>query len=331
MRTADQTQGGYVFVLALVTIAVIALGMIGTANLVQANLIRTSETKDYNLRSLDALSERNRIIFALIKELDERPPEIDPTASLVPNLGFSSASGSMADNLYSDRFAWDPELLGQRLETPDGLAVTVLDHTGLIDLNARNDTYLAHVAAVMGVDSPKSAVDALRDFTDEDSLKRASGGEQASYPDTVHVPNAPLRTPEEVCEVLYWRESEVCRNALLRSTRTVAGEGHLVRFRTASAEVRELLLPQSSSDERSQQIVEWVRLSEALGFFDLALMGGQSGPRYTIIVEDPKKHTFSRVDVLIAPGDAPRPFEVLQADEFSSRSGAGDQTDQPVD
>ena len=331
MMSANQNQGGYVFILALVTIAVIALGMIGTANLVQANLIRTSEARDYNLRGLEALSERNRAIFALIKELDLRAPEFDPAGSLVPDPGSGSPSGSLADNLFSERLAWDPELLGQRLETPDGLGLTILDHTGLIDLNARNDNYLVHVAEVLGVASPKSAVAALRDFTDEDSFKRASGGEQASYPDTVIVPNAPLRTPEDVCEVLYWRDSGICRNALSRSMQVTAGEGHFVRFRTASAEVRDLLLPRSSSDERSQQIVEWVRLSEGLGFFDLALIGGQSGPRYTIILEDPKTHTFARADVLIASGDAPRPFEVLQAGDFSSRSGASDATDQPVD
>lgn len=323
MKTEAQTEGGYVFVLALVTIAVLALGMIGTANLVQANLLRTTAARDHYLAGLEALSERNRIIFALMKELDERSPGFDPTASLIPNLGRGEPSVLRTESLFSDRFVWDAELLGERLETPGGLFITVLDHSGLIDLNARNDNYLAHVADVLGVESPRSAVDSLRDFTDADSLKRASGAEQAGYPDSVRVPNAPLRTPEEICDVLYWRDSEICRNPLLRSMRVVAGEGHFVRFMTANADVRDLLLPRAGSDERSQQIVEWVRLSEALGFFDLALMGGQSGPRYTIIVEDERQVRFVRADVLVAPGDALRPFEILQYGYFPSASDAG--------
>lgn len=94
-----------------------------------------------------------------------------------------------------------------------GGVVQLQDDAGLVNLNATPNDFLYRFLGTMGVqeDHRAALIDTLRDFTDEDDLKRLSGAEAAEYraigrPDLP--PNRPLMSPYELRDVLGWLAEE---------------------------------------------------------------------------------------------------------------------------
>lgn len=97
---------------------------------------------------------------------------------------------------------------GQRYADSGG-TLQLQDQGGLVDLNLAPDAQLLAFLAGRGVSGSVSAalVDALRDYTDADNLRRVNGAESAEYravgrPDLPR--NAPLGSPLELRDVFGW-------------------------------------------------------------------------------------------------------------------------------
>ena len=91
-----------------------------------------------------------------------------------------------------------------------GGTLELQDVAGLIGLNAFSDDAMSRLLTTLGVAQPRHAslIDALRDYTDADDLRRLNGAESAQYA-AAGLPsgprNGPLTSPLELRDVLGWR------------------------------------------------------------------------------------------------------------------------------
>lgn len=128
-------------------------------------------------------------------------------------------SGARADVLY--RLATTPVSLYGLGLPPEALAlddrpyrsvgdtlVQVQDNRGLLNMNMVDDARLNRFLGVLGVPPERRSglIDALRDYVDEDNLKRLNGAEAAEYAAAGLPPprNAKLVTPLEARDVFGW-------------------------------------------------------------------------------------------------------------------------------
>ena len=297
-------------ILTLVTLAVLSFGLVITAEYVRGNLLRLSELEAMQKSSLSDASTLNQILFALTREYDLRAGQ-NSIGSTRDAQNVQPAQTSQLAELLFDESVWDERLLGQDMEAPDGSLITVLDGAGLIDLNSPNDSFILYIAEQLGSENPRIALESLRDFTDSDSFRRLDGAEQANYEDNVLVPNTPLRSAEEVCDVKGWVELQICQDAFLRSSILQASEGRMFQYRTAGSSARDIVLPERGQIAESQQVLRWIRMSETRGFFNLGLIGGPSGPRYRVLIRRPGEPTFTRTDIMVLPPNTTQPFVIL--------------------
>ena len=88
--------------------------------------------------------------------------------------------------------------------------VRLQDSGGLLDLNIASDDQLERFLNVLGVPATRRAalIDALRDYVDEDDLKRLNGAEARDYAAAGLPPprNAKLVTPLEAKNIFGWNE-----------------------------------------------------------------------------------------------------------------------------
>ena len=101
--------------------------------------------------------------------------------------------------------------LDDRTYEDSGSLVRVQDAAGLLNLNGTADEQLIRMLGTFGVpDSDRSSlVDALRDYTDADDLRRLNGAERDQYraigrPDLPR--NAPLVSVQELRDVYGWKQ-----------------------------------------------------------------------------------------------------------------------------
>lgn len=146
-------------------------------------------------------------------------------------------SGARADVLY--RLATTPVSLYGLGLPPEALAlddrpyrsvgdtlVQVQDNRGLLNMNMVDDARLNRFLGVLGVPAERRSalVDALRDYVDEDVLKRLNGAEAQEYAAAGLPPprNAKLVAPLEAKRVFGWAQTpQLWRNdALQRLTTT---------------------------------------------------------------------------------------------------------------
>ena len=149
-------------------------------------------------------------------------------------------SGARADMLY--RLATTPvSLHGLGPDPATALAlddrpyrtlgdtlVQVQDNRGLLNLNVVDDERLGRFLGVLGVPPERRSalVDALRDYVDEDNLKRLNGAEAAEYAAAGLPPprNAKLVAPLEARRIFGWAQSpELWRDDVLHRLTTTSG------------------------------------------------------------------------------------------------------------
>lgn len=315
VRAAQESEQGYVMIMALVTILVLALGLSVAAQQLssaQRALIRFEKVRQFEF---DSLSARNRLAFALIKEFDQRGA-LGTEATAQQSIGRSEEQRATDAKLLQEQGIWSPALIDQTARLEDVL-VTVLSENGLVDLASRDDLYMTYVARRMGADDPAAAVAALRDFTDADTLVSLNGAEQSSYGDTVVVPNAPLRQLSDICLVLHWKTTRLCDEPDWRARVATLSEGRYWLIANAGETALRAMLGGNYSDDVSSNLIAWNTISQSEAFFDIEMIGGRVGPRYIIILEDLDKSLAIREQLLILAPEASRPYEILTRDEYS--------------
>lgn len=315
MNANRRDEQGYVMVLALVTILVLALGLTVAAQQVSSTQKVMVQLEGREQFKLDALSARNRIAFALIKDFEARSA-LATEAITQPSISRSPLEQAADAKLLQEKGIWTSNLIDRPALLGD-VYVTVLAETGLVDLASRDDAYLTYVAARMGATQPASAVAALRDFTDADSLVTLNGAEQSSYGDEVIVPNAPLRRIEDICLVMHWKDTRLCTDRGWRARVATLSEGRYWLISNAGETALRAMLGGLYSDNAAENFVAWDSVSRAEGFFDIEQIGGRLGPRYVVLIENLDKSFARREQILVLAPEAARPYEILQEEEFA--------------
>ncbi len=311
--TSSKNEDGYVLAFAVVTLVVLSMGMVIAAEQMMKSQLRQIELTKKRDFQLSSYSAQNEISYVLAKEYYSRSVDfLDDTKRrrslqskedyLEPIIGFLNSN-----------YEWHEELLGENLNI-SGVYVEVHNQRSMIDLNSNSEPFLRYSAERLGADQPQNYVDTLIDYTDEDNFNRPRGAEQADYEETnVIVPNRPLMSVQEVCNVSLWAELDVCKNQLEMARLLYTGNGAFPRFRVASEEVKKLLLAGNYVENNvGLQIGQWENIAQSNGFFELELLGGSAGPEYVLIFKsDPDTGIFRRVDIEVMHAGFPYPIEEL--------------------
>lgn len=212
-------QQGFVLVLTLWVLAAVAIAAAYFGERVQASLRLASARQDLAEAQVALSNGRAELLYRMA---------ITPTSQY--GLGDLPSVIKLDGREYADA----------------GTLVQLQDAGGLINLNAFNDDFLGRLLGRLGVPTERQAalIDALRDYTDADDLRRLNGAESAQYqaigrPDLPR--NAALLMPMELRDVYGWgREEALWRAGGLLDLVTVEGEPRL-NPNTAPARVLEAL------------------------------------------------------------------------------------------
>ncbi len=175
-------QGGFVLVLTIWILAAIAIATAYFGERVQASLRAAVVRQNINGAELALSDGRAEILFRL--------------ATLpVTAWGLGDAPGTIRldGSPYAD----------------SGGILELQDAGGLVGLNLFGDDAMSRLLTTLGVPEPRHAalIDALRDYTDADDLRRLNGAETAQYA-AAGVSSGPrngsLTSPLELRDVLGW-------------------------------------------------------------------------------------------------------------------------------
>lgn len=320
----DHQDAGYVLVLTLVSLVVLSLGMTIAAEQISKSQLRQIELRKMRDFHINTYSLENELGYALAKEYYLR----------VPDLGFGPDSSGRSSVKTRDEvlkpylealksnYIWTDILLGVDIDK-NGLRVEVHNRRSLIDLNNKSEAYIRFWVQRLGVVQASNLVDTLFDYIDDDNFNRARGGEQADYVDTdVVVANRPLFEVTEVCDILLWRDLEICSSPLEMARLFYVGNGDFISMRIASEVMKKFALADRYVENNlGSQIIAWQSLAESHGFFEYEMLSGLAGPEYVLISKTGlEEGVFKRIDVKIMPIGSARPIEILSHWETSFTS-----------
>jgi type II secretory pathway component PulK len=200
-------------------------------------------------------------------------------AAQARNQALLDLSGARADMLY--RLATTPvSLYGLGQDPATALAlddrpyrslgdtlVQVQDNRGLLNLNVVDDERLGRFLGVLGVPPERRSalIDALRDYADEDNLKRLNGAEAAEYAAAGLPPprNAKLVAPLEARRVYGWAQApELWKDDVLHGL-TTTGTSFSMNPNTAPWQV--LAAMRNMTPEGVQAIMAARKLAPIVG------------------------------------------------------------------
>lgn len=199
-------QQGFVLVLTLWVLAAVAIAAAYFGERVQASLRLASARQDLAQAQVSLANGRAELLYRMA---------ITPVSQA--GLGDPPNVIKLDGRAYSDA----------------DCIVQLQDAAGLINLNAPNEEFLKRLLGGLGVPAERqpSLVDALRDYVDEDDLRRLNGAESAQYQaiGRADLPrNAPLVTVQELRDVFGWSsEATLWRPGGLLELVTAEGENRL--------------------------------------------------------------------------------------------------------
>jgi type II secretory pathway component PulK len=188
MQGFRSSQGGFVLVLVLWLMAVLTIAASYFSLRVERAVALARDAKTNGDAHLDMANARAEILFRLAT-----------TPLSVAGLG--SADGAVI------------ALDGRPYRAEGNTALSLQDDRGLLNLNVVSDDRLTRLLGLLGVAPEKrlALIDLLRDYLDEDDLRRLNGGESREYEEAGLPPprNAPLLTPYEPRRILGWASEGV--------------------------------------------------------------------------------------------------------------------------
>lgn len=327
-RLRRSGEDGYVMIVTLVTILIMAIGLATAAQLVEGAQRRLGAISQADEFRIEALSARNHAIFSLLQANASsgnslEGTTIDTVTGVDPRQFIESEIETFAETKV-----WKDYLFGARLRIGE-MPLEIYDRSAMVNVNSRSDPFLAFIARTLGVAEPNAAIAALRDFTDADDFVSIGGAEQSKYDDSaVLVPNRPLAAAMELCDVKHWETLSICEDPLAMARLFTTSDDDYLKFRTASQDLRAFLIGERNMTPVSMQMIRWFQLAETKGFFELSFLGGAAGPEYRLVI-GPAKDTgrFQVVDFMTVPGEAAKPFEIQSVSEALGPVGASSSAD----
>ncbi len=303
---------GYVFVLALWTIVILAV-LSGAAFTAMSSANATLRAIIDRERSITAFTDAEaRLLYLLLTEPIGLSAlhvggQLDPD----PTIGGFAFGGELVDTQGAP----------YRMNTSQGpVIVRLIAANGLINLSG--DTVLSARALLtaQGLSEPAARRLAARlaDYADGDDLKRLGGAEHPDYPELTPPGNAPLRTASEACAVLGWREEvPLCRDPRLLDLFAFAGNNPAMSARLAPHYLIKALVPGMRNVERAMNMLndrsQLVRFSD-LGIEGLDMLEDNTilpGPSFLIVTHQPSARLIrvTRVDLSLA--NFHRPYSIV--------------------
>ena len=181
MRNQINNEGGYVLILALVSLVVLSLGLTVAAEQMSVNQYRLSELRKSRDFQIKAYTVENELAYVLAKDYFLRQPETLRDQDFKFSIPERDADIiDRANQNLIENFDWNEKLLGIDIEMSD-LVVEVHNRKSLIDLNSKSEAYMQFWVKRLGGAKVRNFIDSLSDYTDADNFVRPRGAEQEDY------------------------------------------------------------------------------------------------------------------------------------------------------
>lgn len=290
-------HGGFVLVLTLWVLAAVAIAAAYFGEQVQASLRLASQRQDLAEAQVALSNGRAELLYRFAVTPLSRYGLGDPPSVI-----------KLDGRDYAD----------------SGTLVQLQDAAGLINLNAFQDDFMDRLLGRLGVPQERHAalIDALRDYVDEDGLRRLNGAEAEQYralarPDLPR--NAELVTAMELRDVYGWsREEALWRAGGVLELVTTEG-GARLNPNTAPAQILQAL-PGVTSD-----IAQLIIARRELEPVDTAWLDRTLGTQYDTLISPitrypspvarvtqrvPGLHWAVRYNVELTPTGALAPWKI---------------------
>lgn len=207
-------QRGFVLVMTMWILAAVAIAASYFAERVQKSLQLAAARQNMNDGMLALSDARAELLFRLA------------TTPMTP-YGVGNIPSAIA--------------LDGRTYAVGNTTVQLQDGRGLFNLNVFGDEQMQRFLGTLGVPSDQRSrlIDSLRDYTDDDDLRRLNGAEAQQYKEMGLEPprNAPLISPIELRRIIGWRDmSTLWQNEQLLEL-TNADQGFAINPNTAPWQV----------------------------------------------------------------------------------------------
>jgi len=185
VNSQSAAQQGFVLVLTLWILAIVTIAATYLAERVNRALDLARQSRQNTQILIDLADTRAEILFRL-----------GTTHMSVYGLGQGPDDSIYLDNRFYQGVGKD--------------IVRLQDNRGLVNLNAVSDDRLHRLLGLLDIPAEQRGrmIDTLRDYTDDDNLKRLNGAEEPEYA-ALNLPpprNDRLLTPFEPQRILGWRE-----------------------------------------------------------------------------------------------------------------------------
>ena len=215
MRRPSAQQGGFVLVLTLWVLVIVAIAAGYFNDRVSRAVELANQSRQNSQALIDMASTRAEILYRL------------STTTLTE---YGLGRGNTA--IYLDDRAYRGE---------GNTVVRIQDTRGLLNLNLADDSRLNRFLGLLGIepDQRSRMIDTLRDYTDADKLTRINGAEENDYR-ALNLPpptNRDLVTPWQAKRIIGWRDAPQLwdNDRLVKLTATSQSMG--INPNTAPAEV----------------------------------------------------------------------------------------------
>lgn len=244
----QRRQVGFVLVLTLWILAAIMIAASYFADRVQKSLQLAQQRQDLNDKQIDLTNMRSEILFRM-------------STNYFSFYGLGPPNQAIA--------------LDDRPYRGGASTVQLLDARGMLNLLNASDDQLFRFLGAMNVPADQRAglIDKLRDYVDEDDLRRLNGAESKEYAEQGLPPprNAPLITPMELKNVMGWRDTAILWQPVPVTDLTTTAAVTTINPNTASAQV--LMALPGITPEIAQAIIT----RRQLGPVTVELIGQMAG------------------------------------------------------
>lgn len=207
-------QRGFVLVLTLWILAAIMIAASYFADRVQKSLQLAQMRQGLNDKQIDLSNMRAEILFRV-------------STNYLSQYGMGPQGEAIA--------------LDDRPYRGEASTVQLLDARGLLNLQFASDEQLFRFLGAMNVPADQRAhlIDTLRDYMDQDDLRRLNGAEAKEYAEKGLPPprNGPLISPMELKNVIGWSDMKALWEPIPVTELTTTGAVTAINPNTASAQV----------------------------------------------------------------------------------------------
>lgn len=305
-------QEGYVFPLALWTLAIIAVllgaafAAVSAANATFARL----QDRDQALSDFQ-IAETQMLALLLTEPMGLSNLRVGGQLNLDPVSG-GFGEGGEAVAAYGAPYVFDA--------AHGPVIVRLVAVNGLIDLQDEPVRAARALLMAQGHDRAEAEQLAARlgDFIDQDDLRRLGGAEADDYPDGQAPRNAPLSTASEACGALGWAETvSLCADPRLLDLYAFAGAANAMTSRLAPDHLLMRLLDDETAVRRARDALD--DRNALVRFSDLGIEGLEGleensalpGPSFLIMTHRPDAAFIqvTRIDLTMA--SYYKPYDVV--------------------